>query len=85
MTHWRKQKKKDIGDYFYRIKDFRFKMKFPCTSPICLVFGINAFGLSDGRKPNNTIYNNTISLFWLSFPVRLGGTKCFARGGKKLG
>lgn len=84
MAHWRKQKKKGTGDCFYRIKDFRFKMKFPRTSPICLALGINAFGLSDGREPNNTIYNNAISLFWLSFPLRLGGTKCPARGGKKL-
>lgn len=84
MAHWRKQKKKGTGDCFYRIKDFRFKMKFPRTSPICLALGINAFGLSDSREPNNTIYNNAISLFWLSFPLRLGGTKCPARGGKKL-
>lgn len=57
-----------------------FQMKFPCTNPICNVLGINAFDLNEGKKP----LNNMMSLFWLSFYIRLSGTKCTAREGKKL-
>lgn len=63
---------------FLQDQSLQFKTRFPRTSPIYIVLGINAFGLNDGRKPpNNTI--SFSSRVVISYETQWGEKHCQRR------